>query len=81
MNWNKSKSSFNSSYGFKKLQTKSFKSEKTFKSSWRPYNSQFYVDGMPKMPGVRKDGTPRVDYSSWRRQVKDNSIGKKKLWK
>ena len=43
----------------KKLQTKSFKSEKTFKSSWRPYNSQFYADGTPKIPGVRKDGTPR----------------------
>ena len=55
----KSNSSFNSSYGFKKLQTKSFKSERTFKSSWRLYNSQFYADGTPKIPGLRKDGTPR----------------------
>ncbi|MBQ6954932.1 MAG: hypothetical protein IJP83_02565 [Mycoplasma sp.] len=57
----KSNSSFNSSYGFKKLQTKSFKSGKTFKSPcWRPYNSQFYADGTPKIPGRRKDGTPRM---------------------
>ena len=56
----KSNSSFNSSYGFKKLQTKIFKSGKTFKSSWRPYNSQFYADGTPKTPGVRKDGTTRM---------------------
>ena len=56
----KSNSSFNSSYSFKKLQTKSFKSGKTFKSSWRPYNSQFYADGTPKIPGVRKDGTHRM---------------------
>ena len=56
----KSNSSFNSSYGFKKLQTKSFKSGKTFKSSWRPYNSQFYADGIPKIPGYYKDGTPKI---------------------
>ena len=56
----KSNSSFNSSYGFKKWHVKGFKLGKTFKSSWRPYNSQFYADGTPKIPGVRKDGTPRM---------------------
>ena len=32
----------------KSCKPKVFKSGKTFKSSWRPYNSQFYADGTPK---------------------------------
>ena len=55
----KSKFLSNSTWGFKLGKTPW--SCKTPGSLWRrPYNSKFYADGTPKIPGVRKDGTRRM---------------------